>query len=248
MWICISSMRGNHHRIYEKLGAHYAEVNGIGGVQFAVWAPGARSVSVIGDFNGWDRRAHAMRVLGSSGIWELFIPGLPEGVLYKFQVKTQTGFVMDKTDPYGFEMELRPRTGSRVNFLGGYTWHDGAWLENRRRGDQLSRPMAVYELHPGSWQVGKDGDWLTYRELGDRLIPYIKRMGYTHIELMPVMEHPFDASWGYQVTGYFAPTSRFGTPQDFMYLVDRCHQADIGVILDWVPAHFPQDPHALGAL
>jgi len=237
---------GNHHRIYEKLGAHHVVVNGTGGVQFAVWAPGARSVSVIGEFNGWDRRAHAMRVLGSSGIWELFIPGLPEGVLYKFQVKTQTGFVMDKTDPYGFEMELRPRTGSRVNFLGGHAWHDEAWLENRRRGDQLSRPMAVYELHPGSWQVGKDGDWLTYRELGDRLIPYIKRMGYTHIELMPVMEHPFDASWGYQVTGYFAPTSRFGTPQEFMELVDRCHQADIGVILDWVPAHFPQDPHALG--
>jgi len=236
---------GSHHRIYEKLGAHYAVVAEVGGVQFAVWAPGARSVSVIGEFNKWDRRSHAMRVLGSSGIWEIFIPGLPEGVLYKFQVKTQTGYIMDKTDPYGCEMEVRPRTAARVNFLGEHTWHDAEWIERRGRGGQLGQPCAVYEVHPGSWQRGEHDRWLTYRELADRLIPYVRSTGFTHIELLPVMEHPLDASWGYQVTGYFAPTSRFGSPQDFMWFVDRCHQEGIGVILDWVPAHFPQDPHAL---
>ncbi len=236
---------GSHHRVYEKLGAHYAVVDGVGGVQFAVWAPGARAVSVIGEFNGWDRRCHAMRVLGSSGIWEIFVPGLPEGVLYKFQVKTQTGYVMDKTDPYGFEMEVRPSTASRVNFLDNYTWNDAGWLERRARGGQLDQPFAVYEVHPGSWQRKEHGQWLTYRDLADRLIPYVRSTGFTHIELLPVMEHPLDASWGYQVTGYFAPTSRFGSPQDFMWFVDRCHQEGIGVILDWVPAHFPQDIHAL---
>jgi 1,4-alpha-glucan branching enzyme len=237
---------GNNLRIYEKLGAHYAEVDGLGGVQFAVWAPGARSVSVIGDFNGWDRRAHAMRVLGSSGIWEIFVPGLPEGVIYKFQIKTQTGYVMDKSDPYAFEMELRPRTASRVNFLRGHEWHDAEWMERRARGGQLEQPIAVYEVHAGSWQRGENNRWLSYQEMGDRLIGYMKTMGYTHLELMPIMEHPFDASWGYQVTGYFAPTVRHGSPQDFMRFVDRCHQEGIGVILDWVPAHFPKDSHALG--
>jgi 1,4-alpha-glucan branching enzyme len=237
---------GDHHRIYEKLGAHYSEVGGTGGVQFAVWAPGARSVSVIGNFNGWDRRSHAMRVLGSSGIWEIFVPGLSEGELYKFQVKTQSGFVLDKSDPYGFEMELRPSTASRVNFLRGYTWNDAAWMEKRAKEEKLNRPMAVYEVHLGSWRRGDGERWLTYRELADQLVEYMKEVGYTHLELLPVMEHPFDASWGYQVTGYFAPTSRFGSPSDFMYLVDHCHQNDIGVILDWVPAHFPMDSHALG--
>ncbi|HSQ75917.1 MAG TPA: alpha-amylase family glycosyl hydrolase, partial [Bacteroidota bacterium] len=236
---------GTHHRVYEKLGAHYAVVAGIGGVQFAVWAPGARSVSVIGEFNGWDRRSHAMRVLGSSGIWEIFIPGLPEGVIYKFQVKTQTGYIMDKTDPYGVEMEVRPRTAARVNFLSGHTWNDEEWMSKRAQGGQLGQPIAVYEVHPASWQRNAQGQWLTYRELADRLIPYVRSTGFTHIELLPIMEHPLDASWGYQVTGYFAPTSRFGPPQDFMAFVDRCHQEGIGVILDWVPAHFPQDPHAL---
>jgi len=236
---------GDHHRIYEKLGAHYTEVNGIGGVQFAVWAPAARSVSVIGEFNGWDRRYHAMRVLGSSGIWEIFIPGLPEGALYKYQVKTQSGYVTDKADPYGFEMEVRPRSAGRVNFLGGHIWNDAAWIESRAQQDHASRPMAVYEVHLGSWMRGKDGEWLSYRDIADRLVDYIAQMGYTHVEFLPVMEHPFDASWGYQVTGYFAPTSRFGRPQDFMYLVDLCHQRGIGVILDWVPAHFPMDAHAL---
>jgi 1,4-alpha-glucan branching enzyme len=237
---------GDHHRIYDKLGAHYAEVNGIGGVQFAVWAPSARSVSVIGEFNGWDRRAHAMRVLGSSGIWEIFIPGLAEGELYKFQIKTQSGYIMDKADPYSAEMELRPRSASRVNFLGGYEWDDEAWLEERKRGDHLSKPLSVYEVHLGSWQRDARGRWLTYREIARRLVDYVRDMGYSHVEFLPVMEHPFDASWGYQVTGYFAPTSRFGAPQDFMYLVDHCHQNGIGVILDWVPAHFPMDGHALG--
>jgi 1,4-alpha-glucan branching enzyme len=236
---------GSHHRVYQKLGAHHAVVRGIGGVQFAVWAPAARSVSVIGDFNGWDRRSHAMRVLGSSGIWEIFIPGLPEGVIYKYQVKTQTGYILDKTDPYGFEMELRPRTAARVNFLANYAWNDAEWIEQRGKGGQLGQPIAVYEVHAGSWQRGEQGQWLTYKELADRLIPYVRSAGFTHIELLPIMEHPLDASWGYQVTGYFSPTSRFGSPRDFMEFVDRCHQEGVGVILDWVPAHFPQDPHAL---
>ena len=236
---------GDHHRIYDKLGAHYAEVNGIGGVQFAVWAPGARSVSVIGDFNNWDRRKHAMRVLGSSGIWEIFVPGLLEKEIYKFQVKTQSGFVKDKADPYGAEMELRPRTASKVNFLRDFTWRDEDWLEDRRKCEQASRPMAIYEVHLGSWQRGENGRWLTYREIAKRLVEYVTKVGYTHVEFLPVMEHPLDASWGYQVTGYFAPTSRFGSPADFMFLVDTCHRAGIGVLLDWVPAHFPRDSYAL---
>jgi len=236
---------GDHHHIYEKLGAHYAEVDGIGGVQFAVWAPSARSVSVIGNFNSWDRRSHAMRVLGSSGIWEIFTPGLSEGELYKFQVKTQQGFILDKADPYGFEMELRPRTASKVNFLGSFTWNDKKWMEEREDTHKLEKPMAVYEVHLGSWRRGENNQWLNYRELGERLVAHVKKLGYTHIELMPVMEHPFDGSWGYQVTGYYAPTSRFGSPADFMYFVDHCHRNGIGVILDWVPAHFPKDMYAL---
>lgn len=237
---------GDHHKIYEKLGAHYAEVNGIGGVQFAVWAPNARSVSVIGDFNRWDRRFHAMRVLGSSGVWEIFIPGLPEGSLYKFHVKTQQGFILDKTDPYGTEMELRPRTAARVNFLRGYDWGDQEWMERRSSDDPLTKPMAIYEVHLGSWRLKDDGRWMTYCEAAEELVRYVKEAGFTHIELMPVMEHPYDGSWGYQVTGYYAPTSRFGRPQDFMFLVDCCHRNGIGVMLDWVPAHFPKDIHALG--
>jgi 1,4-alpha-glucan branching enzyme len=239
---------GDHHRIYEKLGAHYAEVNGVGGIQFAVWAPGARSVSVIGSFNGWDRRKHAMRVLGSSGVWEIFIPGLPEGELYKFQIKTQSGAILDKCDPYGFEMELRPSTASRVNLLTGFEWHDEAWMKNRSASNPFASPISVYEVHLASWaRVPEEGSrWLTYRELAHQIVDYVIERGFTHIELMPVMEHPLDASWGYQVTGYFAATSRFGKPQDFMYLIDHCHQNGIGVLLDWVPAHFPKDPYALG--
>jgi 1,4-alpha-glucan branching enzyme len=237
--------KGDHHQMYEKLGSHYAEVNGVGGVQFAVWAPSARSVSVIGNFNNWDRRKHAMRVLGASGIWEIFIPGLPEGELYKFHVKTQHGFVLDKADPYGFEMELRPKTASKVNFLSRFTWSDQAWIEQRKTSRSLDRPIAIYEVHLGSWQRGENNRWLTYREIAERLVEYLRKMGYTHVELMPVTEYPFDGSWGYQVTGYFAPTSRFGSPDDLMYFVDHCHRHGIGVILDWVPAHFPKDMYAL---
>jgi 1,4-alpha-glucan branching enzyme len=237
--------KGDHHRIYEKLGAHYTEVNGVGGVQFAVWAPSARSVSVIGNFNQWDRRKHAMRVLGASGVWEIFIPGLPEGELYKFQVKTPSGFVMDKADPYGFEMELRPQTASKVNFLTGFAWEDAEWLVRRAQGKQLDKPMSVYEVHLASWRPYPDGRWMTYRETAEALVDYVTRLEYTHIELLPVMEHPFDGSWGYQVTGYYAPTSRFGSPSDLMFLIDHCHRNNIGVILDWVPAHFPRDIFAL---
>ena len=237
---------GNHHQIYEKLGAHHSIVNGVGGVQFAVWAPSARSVSVIGDFNRWDRRYHAMRMLGSSGVWEIFIPGMNEGELYKFEVKGQNGRYEDKTDPYGFEMEVRPRTASKVNFLGGFEWHDGPWMDQRRSDTSQERPLAVYEVHLGSWRRGEDSRWLTYRETAVQLAEYVTSMGYTHVEFLPVMEHPFDASWGYQVTGYYAPSSRFGSPQDFMFLVNHLHEHNIGVLLDWVPAHFPKDAHALG--
>ncbi len=238
---------GDHHRIYEKLGAHLDVVDGVQGVRFAVWAPNAKSVSVVGDFNGWDMRRHAMRVLGESGVWGMFIPELQEGELYKFRVKTKSGVVLDKSDPYGFEMEHRPRTASRVAASTHYTWNDAEWLHRRSTTDHLARPISIYEVHLGSWaRVPEDGNrWLTYRELADRLIPYVFQHGFTHIELMPVMEHPHDASWGYQVTGYFAPTSRYGTPADFMYLIDQCHQHGIGVILDWVPAHFPTDSHGL---
>jgi len=237
---------GNHHQVFEKLGAHYSVVNDIGGVQFAVWAPSARSVSVIGDFNGWDRRFHAMRSLGSSGVWEIFIPGLLEGELYKFEVKGGNGNYHDKSDPYGVEMEVRPRTASRVNFLQGHEWHDKEWIERRKDTNPLRQPIAAYEVHLGSWRRGDGDRWLTYAEIAEALSSYVLAMGYTHVEFLPVMEHPLDASWGYQVTGYFAPTSRFGRPQDFMALVDHLHRNNIGVILDWVPAHFPKDSHALG--
>ncbi|MBN1397122.1 MAG: 1,4-alpha-glucan branching protein GlgB [Bacteroidetes bacterium] len=239
---------GDHHRIYEKLGAHSMEVAGVKGVQFAVWAPNARSVSVVGNFNNWDRRRHAMRVLGNSGVWEIFIPELSEGEIYKFQVKTKSGFVLDKADPYATEMELRPRTASKVNFLQEYEWNDSEWMIGRTKSDHLGEPISIYELHLGSWaRIPEENNrWLTYRESAERIVKYVKDHGFTHVELLPVMEHPFDASWGYQVTGYYAPTSRFGTPQDFMHFVDICHQNGIGVILDWVPAHFPKDQYALG--
>lgn len=189
-----------------------------------------------------------MRVLGSSGVWEIFIPGLPEGELYKFQVKTQAGEILDKTDPYAVEMELRPSTASRVNLLSGFSWSDDDWMKHRAQGGHDSKPMSVYEVHLGSWaRIPEEGNrWLTYREFAERLVEYVKQHGFTHIELLPIMEHPLDGSWGYQVTGYFAPTSRFGKPQDFMHFVDHCHRNGIGVLLDWVPAHFPKDIYALG--
>jgi 1,4-alpha-glucan branching enzyme len=239
---------GDHHRIYDKLGSHAKEINGVRGVQFAVWAPNARSVSVIGDFNKWDRRRHAMRVLGASGVWEIFIPGLNEGALYKYQIKTKSGHLHEKADPYAMEMELRPKTASKVNFLQQYEWQDEEWMKHRAASDHLGEPISVYEVHLGSWarRTEENDRWLTYREIAEQLVAYVQERGFTHIELLPVMEHPFDASWGYQVTGYFAPTSRHGSPQDFMFFVDYCHQNNIGVILDWVPAHFPKDQFALG--
>ncbi|MEJ5285243.1 MAG: 1,4-alpha-glucan branching protein GlgB [Brevinematia bacterium] len=239
---------GNHFEIYNKLGAHIMEVNGVKGVSFAVWAPNAKSVSVVGDFNNWDRRRHQMRILGSSGIWEIFIPGLVEQDIYKFSVKQATGRIVDKTDPYGFFNEVRPKTASIVWNIDKYNWNDKEWIDERKsRENNISRPISIYEVHLGSWKrkVEEENRFLTYREIANDLVNYVKEMGFTHIELLPIEEHPLDASWGYQVTGYFAPTSRYGTPEDFMYFVDTMHQNGIGVILDWVPGHFPKDDHGL---
>ncbi|MAT38926.1 MAG: 1,4-alpha-glucan branching enzyme [Ectothiorhodospiraceae bacterium] len=237
---------GNHFRIYDKLGSHFRLNDGIGGVHFAVWAPSARSVSVIGDFNGWDRRRHAMRVLGSSGVWEMFVPGLDDGTMYKFEVKTRDGHIMDKTDPYARYMEVRPRTASIVKSRETYSWSDQHWMDERSASDPYDKPVSIYEIHLASWKRHGDGGYYSYREIANELVPYIQSAGFTHVELLPIMEHPFDGSWGYQVTGYYAPTSRHGSPDDFRYLIDKLHQAGIGVLLDWVPAHFPKDLHALG--
>ncbi|MBI4400641.1 MAG: 1,4-alpha-glucan branching protein GlgB [Nitrospirae bacterium] len=239
---------GRHYRAYDTLGAHLQNVEGVAGVRFVVWAPNAQRVSVVGDFNGWDGRRHPMRNRGSTGLWELFIPEIPEGSAYKYEIRPRGGdspFL--KADPYAFAAELRPKTASVVCSLSGYQWGDRRWMEARATRDQSTGPLSIYEVHLGSWMrvPEESGRWLTYRELAANLIPYVKEMGYTHLQLMPVTEHPFDGSWGYQTTGYFAPTSRYGQPQDFMAFVDACHQADIGVILDWVPAHFPDDPHGL---
>lgn len=240
---------GSHYRNYDKLGAHVTAVNGVSGVHFAVWAPNARTVSVIGDFNRWDRRRHPMRVLGSSGLWELFIPGLGQGEIYKFFIRSAiNGYETVKADPYGFYSEHRPKSASVVYDINTYEWNDGGWIEERSKTNWFERPLSIYEVHLGSWmRVPEENDRvLTYRELAGTLIEYAKEMGYTHIELLPVAEHPLDASWGYQTIGYFAPTSRYGTPDDFMCFVDTCHENGIGVILDWTPAHFPRDGHGLG--
>jgi 1,4-alpha-glucan branching enzyme len=239
---------GTLYELYRHLGAHPREVDGVSGVAFAVWAPNARRVSVVGEFNGWDERLLPMR-LRRNGIWELFVPDLPIGTLYKFAVLSWNGgYHVLKADPLAFGAELRPGTASRVTDLSGFGWTDGAWLRLREEQSPLKRPISIYELHAGSWRPdagpGAAGS-VTYRELAHQLVPYLREMGYTHIELMPIAEHPFDGSWGYQVTGYFAPTSRFGTPHDFMYFVDHCHANGIGVLLDWVPAHFPKDEFAL---
>ena len=236
---------GTHWDAYNRLGAQLRTVDGVQGVNFAVWAPNARAVSVIGDFNVWDGRRHPMRKLIPSGIWELFLPGLKAGTIYKYQIKTHEGIV-EKSDPYGFAAELPPRTASIVSDLDVHVWNDGGWLERRSTQDALAQPTSIYELHLGSWQRGAESPhWLNYRELAHRLVEYCQKMGYTHVELMPISEHPFTGSWGYQTVGYFAVTSRYGTPQDFMYFVDYCHQHGLGVILDWVPAHFPRDAHGL---
>ena len=237
---------GTHYEKYEKLGAHVRDVAGIRGVHFALWAPNAQRASVVGDFNSWDGRVHAMRPR-SGGVWEIFIAGLDEGTIYKFEIlSSPAGHLLLKSDPYGFRAEVRPKSASVVCNIQGYRWQDGKWLEARATRDWLHAPMSIYEVHAGSWRRKKDGSWFNYRELAAELIPYVKRMGYTHIEFMPLMEHPLDASWGYQTLGYFAATSRFGSPADFMYLVDRCHAAGVGVLLDWTPAHFPRDGHGLG--
>jgi len=236
---------GTHHKSYEKLGAHPTEVEGVPGVAFAVWAPNAQRVSVVGNFNNWNGRRHPMRVRGSSGIWELFIPGLVDGEVYKYEIKGHNDYLGLKADPFGFFAELRPNNASVVRDIDNYTWHDQAWMEARSQRQSLKSPLAIYEVHLGSWRRGEGNRMLSYRELAEQLVDYVREMGFTHLELLPVMEHPLDESWGYQTVGYFAPTSRHGTPQDFMYFVDYCHQHGIGVILDWVPAHFPSDAHGL---
>lgn len=238
---------GTHYKNYEKLGAHVREVNGVKGVHFAVWAPNAEAVCVIGDFNRWDGNNHKMMMLGSSGTWEIFIPGLSEGEIYKFNIQTKNGEVLEKADPYAFSSEIRPKSASIVHDIDKYTWNDSVWMTEREKRNALDAPISMYEVHLGSWmRVPEDGNrYLTYRELAKKLAGYVKDMGYTHVQLMPVTEHPLDASWGYQTIGYFAPTSRFGEPEKFMYFVDYMHQNGIGVILDWVPAHFPKDMHGL---
>ncbi|MDJ0650954.1 MAG: 1,4-alpha-glucan branching protein GlgB, partial [Xenococcaceae cyanobacterium MO_188.B19] len=251
---------GKHYSIYEKLGAHLTEREGQSGVYFAVWAPHAQKVGVVGDFNNWDNNQSPMK-RNQMGIWEAFVPGLASGEKYKYAIKNAQGHCCLKTDPYGYQQELRPATASIVTDL-SYSWQDESWLAHRSQANPDEMPISIYEVHLGSWlhssletppesgQAVPVSDkpgarFLTYRELADKLIPYVKEVGYTHIELLPITEHPFDGSWGYQVVGYYAPTSRYGTPQDFMYFIDRCHQAGIGVLIDWVPGHFPKDAHGL---
>jgi 1,4-alpha-glucan branching enzyme len=240
---------GSHFRIYEKLGAHLAERDGTAGVRFAVWAPDAREVSVIGDFNGWRPGSHPLHPVRSTGVWEGFIPGVRVGALYKYSITSRVqNYRVDKADPCGFATEIRPQTASKVWDLSGHAWGDNDWIKRRGRASALDAPLSIYEVHLGSWRrVPEEGNrWLTYRELAPRLTEYVRHMGFTHVEFLPISEHPFDGSWGYQPVGYFAPTSRFGNPDDFMYLIDTLHQHGIGVILDWVPAHFPRDEHGLG--
>lgn len=237
---------GTHYEIYKKLGAHLMDLGGVHGTHFAVWAPNAQRVSVVGDFNGWDGRIHSMRKMVPAGIWEIFVPGVRENAHYKFEIRGPHGDVHLKTDPLAFYAQHGTQTGCMVFDLNRYMWGDGDWMNKRSQGDPYNSPMSIYEVHLGSWQRHEDGNrFLSYIELGDRLIPYVKEMGFTHIELMPVAEHPFDGSWGYQVVNYYAPTSRFGNPDEFRNFVDRCHQAGIGVLLDWVPGHFPKDAHGL---
>ncbi|HEU4485632.1 MAG TPA: 1,4-alpha-glucan branching protein GlgB, partial [Povalibacter sp.] len=238
---------GNHHYIYNKLGAHLETIDGVDGTRFAVWAPNARGVSVVGDFNGWDSTRDRMQRIGNAGVWDLFIPGLGVGALYKFEIRTPAGHAVLKSDPYGFQMQLRPDNASIVADLSGYEWGDAQWMQQRAAWDPARAPIAIYEVHPGSWRRSwhRKPAFLSWDELAEQLIPYVIDLGYTHIELIGVAEHPFDGSWGYQVLGHFAPTARHGTPEQFRRFVDRCHQAGIGVFIDWVPAHFPRDAHGL---
>ncbi|MFT5699283.1 MAG: 1,4-alpha-glucan branching enzyme [Desulforhopalus sp.] len=240
--------KGTNYQIYNHLGAHKIAINNINGIIFRLWSPNAQAISIIGNFNYWDKRVHQMRSLGASGIWELFIPHLDEGEIYKYAICGKYGRYREKADPFQFFGELRPQTGSIVRSLAGFDWKDTQWNQNRKESPVHNRPLSIYEVHPGSWQRDPDDSqrFLTYIELADKLIPYVLKMGFTHIELMAVMEHPLDESWGYQVTAPFSITSRYGTPEEFMEFVDRCHNNNIGVILDWVPAHFPKDDHSLG--
>ncbi len=240
---------GTHFRNYERLGAHIVTHSGIRGVNFAVWAPNAQRVSVVGDFNHWDGRRHPMGNRGATGIWELFVPDLVQGEVYKFEIKSRhEGYLIQKTDPYGFAAEMRPRTASIVWDVTHFTWGDQDWMATRAERQALDKPIAVYEVHLGSWKRKTEhgGGFLNYRELADQLVAHLDHTHFTHIELMPITEHPFDGSWGYQPVGYFAPTSRHGTPDDFAYFVDTMHRHGYGVLLDWVPAHFPSDAHGLG--
>ncbi len=238
---------GQHWRIYEKLGAHPHAIGDAAGVYFAVWAPNAQRVSVVGDFNRWDGRVNPMRKLIGSGVWELFLPGVKQGAHYKFEIRTHSGALLLKSDPFAFFNQHGASTASIVYDLERYEWNDAAWMESRRTKNWPRSPISIYEVHLGSWRrkAEESNRHLSYLELTETLIPYVLEMGYTHIELLPIAEHPFEGSWGYQVTNYYAPTSRFGTPDEFRYFIDKCHQAGIGVIMDWVPAHFPKDAHAL---
>ncbi len=247
---------GIYYDVYKKMGAHPMEIKGVKGVFFSVWAPCAMRVSVVGEFNRWDGRRHPMKRLGDSGVYELFIPGIEEGAIYKYEIKNRKGEPMLKADPYGNFAELRPNNASVVWDIGKFQWTDDSWMNERKKTDSKTKPMAIYEIHLGSWirkpisvdEEGKEiigSEFYNYREIAPRLSDYVKEMGYTHVELMPVMEHPLDASWGYQVTGYYAPTSRYGTPDDFMYFMNYLHEQGIGVILDWVPAHFPRDAYGM---
>ncbi|MCH8477784.1 MAG: 1,4-alpha-glucan branching protein GlgB [Wenzhouxiangella sp.] len=236
---------GTHHDSYRLLGAHPLNHQGLDGTAFAVWAPNARRVSVVGDFNDWDGRCHPMRLHPGCGVWELFVPGIGPGQRYKYEILGADGRCLLKADPCARHAELPPATASRVWADGAYAWGDQAWLAERAHRQALDQPLSIYELHAGSWKRHADGSWLNYRELAEELVPWMVELGFTHIELMPISEHPFSGSWGYQPSGLFAPTARFGTPDDFRYLIDACHQAGIGVILDWVPGHFPDDAHGL---
>jgi len=238
---------GTHYEIYQKMGAHLSQINGHNGVIFSVWAPNAQRVSVVGDFNGWDGRVNPMRKRAESGVWEIFIPEVGEGAHYKFELRNSGGQVVLKSDPFAFYGQHGLQTASLVFDLNRFTWHDAAWIEYRNSKQWHKEPISIYEVHLGSWaRVPEENNrYLSYRELGDRLIPYVKDCGFTHIELMPVAEHPFDGSWGYQVTGYYAPTSRYGNPDEFRDFVNRCHENNIGVLLDWVPGHFPKDAYGL---
>jgi 1,4-alpha-glucan branching enzyme len=237
--------KGDERRIYDKLGSQLRTIDGVAGTSFAVWAPNAQRISVVGDFNQWDGRAHMMRSLGPSGVWELFIPGVGEGTLYKYEVRDRDGHILLKTDPYGAFFETPPKNAAIVWNNRKFEWTDEAWLAERRQRDALHAPLSIYEMHLGSWRKNSLGESPSYRELAEPLVDYLKKMGFTHVEFLPVAEHAFYPSWGYQVTGFYAPTSRYGTPEDFQFLVNALHEAGIGVIVDWVPAHFPRDEWAL---